>query len=185
MKKIEIQLEGTGEGILMHSAQNMVHQSITKNPTKQYDVKEDAEAVTYRTQKGELFIPSRCLKACILNASSWYKFGKKSAKPIIAGCTRIEPSEIILLDNKNKPLKEYVIDSRPVVIQKSRIIRSRPLIKQWKLKFDIVYNDDMIPNTSIIEHILEEAGQRIGILDNRPQKYGENGTFKIIKFLPR
>lgn len=185
MKKIEIELEGTGEGILMHSAQNMVKKDITKNPTKQYDIKKDAEEVAYRTDKGELYIPSRCLKACILNAASWSKFGKLSAKPIIAGCTRIEPTEILLRDLKGKVLKDYTIDTRPVVIQRARIIRARPLIKQWKIKFEIIYNEQMIANPQIISKIVEEAGQRIGLLDNRPQKYGENGTFKVNKFLPK
>ena len=187
MKKIEVELEGTGEGLLMHSAQNMVQKDITKNPTRQYDIKKDAEEVAYRNSNGELYIPSRCLKACILNASSWYKFGKKSAKPIIAGCTRILPfsgDEIVLTDLKNKVLKEYKVDTRPVIIQRARIIRARPLIKDWKIKFYIMYNEQMIGNTQIIQQILEEAGQRIGLLDNRPQRYGENGTFKLNKFLP-
>lgn len=125
------------------------------------------------------------MKACILNASSWYKFGKKSAKPIIAGCTRIEPYEISLTDAKDKKLKKYEIDLRPVVVQRSRIIRARPRLDEWRLKFSVIYNDEMIGDTNIIRSIVEEAGQRIGLLDNRPQKYGENGTFKIIDFRER
>jgi len=182
MKIIKVEIEGTGEGILMHSAQGMVQQSATKNPAKQYDPVKDAEKVAYRNDKKELIIPSRCLKACILNASSWYKFGKKSAKPIIAGCTQINPTELVLIDKKGKALKKYDVDTRPVVVQRARIIRARPLIKDWKLKFEIIYNEDMIGDPAIIKHIIEEAGQRIGLLDNRPQKYGENGTFKLVTF---
>lgn len=184
MKKIKIVLKGTGEGLLMHSAQNMEKQAVTKNPTKTYDDKEDAEKVAYRNQKGELYIPSRCMKAAVLNAASWFKFGKKSAKPIIAGCTRIEPAEIILKDGKGKALKEYIIDRRPVVIQKSRIIRARPLIKDWQVEFELLYNDQLIGDVGVIQKVIEESGQRIGLLDNRPQKYGENGTFDLVKFLP-
>jgi len=184
MKKIEIELKGTGEGLLMHSAGGMVVQTVKKNPAKQYDPKEDAEKVAYRNEDGNLMIPSRCIKAAILNAASWTKFGKKSAKPIIAGCTRISPSEIELIDHKNKPIKDYKIDLRPVVVQRARIMRARPLIKEWKLRFDIIYNDVLVSDTEIIRNILEEAGQRVGLLDNRPQTYGENGTFEVTKFLP-
>lgn len=181
MKKIEIEIEGTSP-LLMHSCENMMQQTATKNPAKNYNPEDDAEKVAYRNKKKELIVPSRCLKAAILNAASWYKFGKKSAKPIIAGCTRIEPYDINLTDEKGKMVKDYKIDMRPVVVQRSRIIRARPRLDEWKLKFYIIYNDDMIGDTSIIRSIVEEAGQRIGILDNRPQKYGENGTFKVTSF---
>lgn len=181
MKKIKIEIEGTSP-LLMNSCENLMRPTAKKNPTQNYDNKYEAEKVTYRNNKKELIVPSRCLKACLLNASSWYKFGRKSAKQIIAGCTRIEPYELLLLDNKNKNLKKYDIDLRPVVIQKARIIRARPKLNFWRLKFDIIYNDDMIGDVEIIRSILEESGKRIGLLDNRPQKYGENGTFKIISF---
>jgi len=185
-KKINVVLEGEGEGLLMHSAQAMVDEpTAKKNPAKQYDQKEEAEKVAYRNKEGFLVIPSRCIKAALLNAASWYKFGKKSAKPILAGGTRIEPAQVVLTDKKGKKLKDYEIDLRPVVVQRARIIRARPLIQNWKLSFDIIYNADMIIDTGIISQILEEAGQRVGLLDNRPQKYGENGLFKVVKFLPK
>lgn len=185
MKEIEIEIEGTGEGLLMHSTKAMTSPTATKNPARTYDPKKDAEKASYRNKKGELIVPSRCLKASILNSASWYKFGRKSAKQIIAGCTRIEPSEVVLLDKKGKALKNYEIDVRPVVIQKSRIMRARPLINEWKLRFKIIYNEKLINDTKIIYQIIEEAGQRIGLLDNRPQRYGENGTFKVNKFVPK
>lgn len=186
MKKIEIEIRGNGEGLLMHSAANMEAQTMKKNPAKQYDPKKDAENVAYRNKKGQLIVPSRCLKAAILNGAAWHKFGKNSAKPIIAGCTRIEPTELVLLDEKGKPITKYEIDRRPVVIQRSRIIRSRPLIKKWKIKFDLIYNEDVIGDPMVIHKILEEAGLRVGILDNRPHgSYGENGTFDVTKFLPK
>lgn len=184
MKKIKVEIEGTGAGILMHSAEAMEQESAKKNPTKQYDNVKEAEAVAYRNKDGNLYIPSRCVKACILNGCSWYKFGKKSAKPIIAGCTRVEPGKVVLKDKRNKPIKKYEIDLRPVVVQRARIMRARPLIENWKAEFEIVYDERMILQTDIIRSVLEEAGQRIGLLDNRPQKYGENGTFKVNKFLP-
>jgi hypothetical protein len=182
MKKIQVVLEGTGEGLLMHSAQGMVMEKAKKNPAKNYDPEEDAEKVAYRNKEGQLMIPARCVKAAMLNAASWYKFGKKSAKPILAGCTRIEPFELVLTDLKGKALKNYEIDLRPVVVQRARIIRARPKIKEWQLSFDIMYNEELIGTPELIKQILEESGQRIGLLDNRPQKYGENGTFKVVKF---
>lgn len=182
MKKIMVEIEGTAP-LLMHSAINMVEQTATRNPAKQYDFKAEAENVTYRTKEGYLCVPSRCIKSSLLNAASWYKFGKTSAKPILAGCTKLEPYEVPLLDIKGKIVKDYEIDRRPVVIQRQRIIRSRPKITDWKLKFEIIYNEEMIVDVNVIKKIIEEAGQRVGLLDNRPQRYGENGTFKLNKFV--
>lgn len=186
MKDINVEIQSTGEGLLMHSAQAMAQQSTKKNPAKQYDPKEDAEKVAYRNDKGELYVPARCIKATILNAAAWLKIGKKSLKPIIAGCTVISPTQVLLRDSKGKAIKEYEIDLRPVVVQRARIMRARPLIKQWRMKFKITYNDSIIGSeiAQKLQQVLEDAGQRIGLLDNRPQKYGENGTFQVLKFLP-
>jgi len=182
-KKIEVVLKGVGEGLLQHSASAMLDEPKAKsNPTKHYDKVEEAEKVCYRNAEGFLYVPSRCLKACILNGASWYKVGKKSAKPIIAGGMLIEPVELLLLDAKGKKIKDYEIDSRSVVVQRSRIVRHRPIIKEWTLKFDIVYNETILPDISLVEEILGEAGMRIGLLDNRPQKYGDNGMFDVVSF---
>jgi hypothetical protein len=182
MKTIDVEIEGITP-LLMHSTQGMMNvESIKKNPAKQYDAKKDAEIASYRNKKGELIVPSRCLKASILGASSWYKVGKNSMKPIIAGCTRIEPEEIVLTDKKGKILKDYEIDLRPVVIGQARVIRARPKIVDWKLSFKIIFNETLLPNAEVIEKIIEEAGMRCGLLDFRPQKYGDCGVFKVTKF---
>ena len=141
-RKVEVEIEGTSP-LLMHSAEGMTGNPVKKNPAQQYNAVEDAEKVAYRNKSGELFIPARCIKACIVNGSSWYKIGKKSAKPIIAGCTRIEPYDVGL------GTKKYEVDLRPVVIQKSRIMRARPRLDSWKVKFDIVYNSNIIPEQSL------------------------------------
>lgn len=123
----------------------------------------------------------------MLNASTWYKVkGRQSLKPYLAAGARIEPSEVELLDKKGKPLKTYEVDRRPVNIQRQRIIRSRPLIKDWKVEFEISYNPELLPDPMSTIHLpLVEAGERVGVLDNRPHKsFGENGTFIVEKFLP-
>jgi hypothetical protein len=185
-KEIDVTIEGIGEGLLMHSPTGMLDEPTTKkNPAKQYDAEKDAEAVTYRNKQGNLYIPSRAVKGCILNASGWYKFGKRSAKPILAGGIRIEPSDVELIDKKGKVITKYEIDRRTVVIQRQRIVRARPLIREWRAKFKIIYDPTLIQETEIIHEILKESGKRIGLLDNRPQKYGDNGLFVVEKFLPK
>ena len=45
-----------------------------------------------------------------------------------------------------------------------------------------VYSENLIGDPEIIKTVLQEAGQRIGIMDFRPQKSGMYGCFKITKF---
>ena len=142
MKTIKVELTGISP-LLMHSAEGMlIDKSIKKNPAKQYDKKVEAEKVVYRNKKTKkLFIPSRCMKACIINASAWFKFGKKSAKPIIAGCVFIEPFELDLGTTK------YEIDLRPVVVMRARIIRARPnLTKPERTLPNLKYLKISLPN---------------------------------------
>jgi len=132
-----------------------------------------------------ILCPAYCLKACFINAASWFKIGKQGMKPLIAGCTKIEPYDLVLTNGTSKALKKYEIDLRPVVVQRARIMRARPRLDNWTLNFEIVYNEQIFSTTDSLEKmkmILEEAGQRIGLLDNRPQKYGDNGCFKVTKW---
>lgn len=181
MKVIEVELEGTSP-ILQHSALYMVEeQNKVKKSTKQYDNKVEAEKVCYRNSKKELFVPSIALKGCMINGAAWFKFGKRGAKGIIAGACRIEQRELILLDKKGKPITKYEIDLRPVNVMDKRIIRARPRIDEWTLRFNLIYNEAIV-EVDTLKAIMEESGQRVGLLDNRPQKFGENGTFVIKKF---
>jgi hypothetical protein len=78
-------------------------------------------------------------------------------------------------------IKKYEIDLRPVVVQKARIIRARPRIDKWKAKFDLIYNEEVFTGEGLdlLERIVTEAGIRCGLLDNRPERGGENGTFIV------
>ncbi len=94
-------------------------------------------------------------------------------------------SEIKKIDNYKEislGTNKYVIDTRPVVIQRARVLKSRAKLEKWKISFTIVYSEQLIADPQIIKTVLEEAGQRIGIMDFRPQKAGMFGCFNVIKF---
>jgi hypothetical protein len=177
MRQITVQLTGASP-LLMHSislqTMEQMMKKVKKGGTGSIPSPEDeAEQGAYRMKSGELCIPARCIKACLVNASTWYKMGKKSAKQFIAGSVTIEPYEVGL------GTKKYEIDLRTVVIQgKSRIVRARPRLDNWSVTFNIIYNDKVM-ESEIIKQIMEEAGYRIGLLDNRPQRGGECGCFKV------
>ncbi len=49
------------------------------------------------------------------------------------------------------------------------------LFRKGKLEID----SSMLPDARPVIENLEDAGRRIGLLDFRPQKLGEFGTFKV------
>lgn len=178
MKRIEVEIEGESP-LLMHAMGIESQKQLSKKTRRVTEIptpEEEAENGAYRTKTGELCIPTRCVKAMLVNAASWYKMGKISMRQLIAGGVLIEPHEIGL------GTKKYEIDLRPAVVQKSRVMRARPCLPKWKAKFTIIYNDEWIKEHEVLKKILAEAGVRIGILDNRPQKGGENGTFRITQW---
>lgn len=190
MKRVKVQIKGNGKGLLMNNPLHMIESIRTdlkpskgRRETEILSPEDDAKRLAYWTKnkkgKQELYVPSEAIFRSLINASSFYKIKKKSAKTSIAGAVRIEPDKIGLGTDK------YDVDIRTVVIQKARVVKGRANIKQWNLEFDLVYNDKMIPDPSIIREILEEAGERMGILDFRPQKGGQFGTFEVTKWLPQ
>ena len=71
---------------------------------------------------------------------------------------------------------------RTVVIQRSRVVKARPVLPSWKLKFELDIDTSSIADTNIVKENLEDAGFRVGILDFRPQRLGEFGMFKVTKW---
>ena len=181
MKRIECEITGLPPGILMNSPKGMLlEQESSSLKTKKRDQVVEAEKVAYRKKSGELYIPAEAIKGCMMDASSFIKMGKFAAKPIIAGSVRIEPDEVGL------GTKTYDIDIRTVVIQRrDRVPKARPKLDKWKVKFDIVYDEEMIGDPNVLRKILEDGGKRVGILDFRPKKSGSFGTFTVTKFIPK
>lgn len=178
MKTINIEIEGTSPLLMnRYNVEAELERQKGKRITKTYDSKEEAEKSAYWSKdKKNLIIPAMCLYASLLNASSFHKINRRSAKSILAGSIRILPDEISL------GTSTYEIDVRPVVIQRARVLKSRAILSKWKASFEIAYNEKLIGDPEIIRTVLEEAGMRIGLMDFRPNKGGYYGCFKITKF---
>lgn len=178
MKTINIEIEGTSPLLMnRYNIEAELERQKGKRVTKTYDNKEEAHKSAYFTKDGKsLMIPAINIYASLLNASSFHKINRRSAKSILAGSLRVLPEEVSL------GTKKYEIDLRPVVIQRARVLKARARLDKWKTSFQIVFNEKLISDPVIIRTVLEEAGLRIGLMDYRPQKSGYYGTFKIKKF---
>jgi hypothetical protein len=161
--------------------------SIKKAGEEYGSVAEQAAKTAYWTQDGKsLCIPAEVLMGSILNSGRSFmvkQSGKSRASSIssfLAGAIKIEPFEVPL------GTKDYEADVRGVVIatgmKRNRIARVRAKVPIWKAKFEILYNKTLLQNPQILQDVLVDAGQRIGIMDFRPERKGAFGCYKVTKF---
>lgn len=61
-------------------------------------------------------------------------------------------------------------DRRSAKIQKNTVQRTRPIFRNWKLRFKVHHLPDVVDDSAVREAV-EVAGRLIGLSDNRP-KYG-------------
>jgi len=132
---------------------------------KEYDPKVDAEKALYKDKDGNIVVPSFCLLSCLRESAKNFQVpgkGKKTFKNFIYAGIQIEPVEIPLITEDS-----YEIDLKPVVVNRSRIIRARPRFDEWTLEFMIEITDPIISPENL-KQILKDAGKYNGLLDFRP-----------------
>ena len=175
MKRIRLKIKGTSP-LLMHRYPLEEDNGKAKKKGQEYDPKEDAEKALYKDEKGA-YVPGVMLKACFREAGKNFKNGKSSYKDTVLSSVFVEEQKIYLKDKKTYD----EIDRRAVVVQRNRVVRSRPKFNNWEIETTLRYNDDRITEDKI-RQIVEEAGITKGLGDYRPAKGGEFGTFEIDTF---
>lgn len=135
---------------------------------------------------GMIVQPSCHFEGSMIKAASGFKVsGKrgKTYKDLFQANVVVDPIDI----PHNIPVPEELdcdadkvlyLDMRPVIIQRSRVVRLRPTFKPgWELSFAINVLDDEIP-FQMANDILVQAGKAVGIGDYRPRF----GRFMVTKF---
>ena len=138
-----------------------------------YNDKEEAQKRLYLVGK-KVCQPANHIESAMIKSAVNIKFagqGKKTYKDAFKGGIFISPA---MIPHKTQ---KWVIDRQPVVIQRSRIMRSRPRLDEWELSFKIDVIDDRI-GEEVVKEVLTYAGLYVGIGDMRPRY----GRFKIKSF---
>jgi len=177
MKTIKVEIQGITP-LLMHRFPNAGADEPSKRRTGVLDWKQEAETGIYKTPEGTIYHPAEHLEKAIQNAARSFKIpGKRGAtySKLVGATLEVWPDAI------PHKIQDYKIDSRPVVVQKARIMRHRPRFDKWELEFSIRLLDDQLP-VSVIKEILDQAGLYVGIGDYRPQRGGKFGKFMVTKF---
>jgi len=118
-----------------------------------------------------LYIPADNIEATLRNAGKAFKLGEAIKR--FVNVSEIE----IPFDFGDKKLireiwKDYRYrDVRSMVVNKKRIMRTRPRFDRWGIQFSLVYDETKI-NIQDIVTVIEFAGEYTGLCDSRP-KYGK------------
>lgn len=160
-----------------------VVQSMKKSSKKDYGTPRDqAEATAYSDpETKKIWIPTSWIKGAIQTISSDYKLpgSRKSVKSVSGGA--IIPCEEKAYFVEDYELSDVEVDSRPVVIQRARIMRHRARLENWSLKFNLEIDTSILKLESVHE-IVGDSGKRAGLGDYRPQKGGPFGRFQITEW---
>lgn len=183
MKTLRVTWKGITP-LIMHSCKcvNPLHpiaKELKKYTSKKNKTEEDLNIISdlewkagaYWDDEIGLYIPGENVEATIQNGAKANKKGKDIQKYV-----DVKDLYIPFNYGENLTLDELVSkyeyrDTRPMNVQRSKVIRTRPRFDQWNITFTLVYNEDKIDLDTIMNAI-EYAGQYVGLCDSRP-KYGK------------
>lgn len=137
-----------------------------------------AELKVHKTPEGAPCLPSTMLFACLVNAGSLIKVGRKQ---LSTKESSLVPAGIQIVEDHSLITPEaWEVDSRPVVnpSTKGRMMCHRPRFDKWAVTFTLVVDDEMF-GEDIIRELVDAAGKKIGLGDYRPQKRGLYGRFVV------
>ena len=170
-------------GLDTRSAPNVEKAAITKkrgsNRTEADDkrlAELDCLTALYLDGKGAPTIPEAALRAAIETGARKLKQGPQVREGLI-----VERVEEFVYDRNlgttAEQLCKTVAFTVPVVVQRSRILRTRAKFDEWGLIFSVEVDDELVDKDQLSAW-LDIAGRRIGLGDWRPEKSGHYGRFE-------
>jgi hypothetical protein len=138
----------------------------------------------YWNEEIGIYQPAIHIEGAMIKAATNFQIpGKrgKTYKDIFKSAVFVRP-DYIPFGMKGEPKKlleqgKFDVDLRPVVVQKSRVERARPMFRNWGLKLQIEIQDEQVPE-EVIKEVLDHAGKFCGIGDFRPRY----GRFQVVYF---
>lgn len=118
-----------------------------------------------------VYVPAENIEATIRNGAKANKKGKDIERYVSV------TDLMVPLDYGENLSKEELIndsryrDTRPMVVSRARVFRTRPRFNRWEITFNLTYNEEKI-DVETIKDAMEYAGDFVGLCDSRP-KYGK------------
>jgi len=185
---IEFRIEGISP-LLMHNGQlanplnPLVKQmkSLTGLRKKSDEVHIELSRLEFRaglyvSSDGQVEIPSEVLESSIIEGAKKSKLGKQFKSSIcINDSSPLDYGENLSVDELWERHEEFA-DVRPVKVGQSRVMRTRPIFRDWRLSFRVDYNPELV-NPEQIVLAVQDAGSQVGLCDYRPKF----GRFQIVE----
>jgi hypothetical protein len=188
MKKLTIEIQGVSP-LMMHNGQMANPLStfakqmasltgIRKKQAEHHEKISKLEFVgaLYTNEKGEIIVPADCLEATFINGAKKHKLGMQAKSGML-----VEEDSVLEYVGPKDPEELYnnkkFVDIRAAVVNgKARIMRTRPIFPEWKLKTTILYDSDLLSEEEVLR-IVNTSGQQVGLLEYRPRY----GRFTVVK----
>lgn len=143
------------------------------------DFEKEALKKLYIDSDGRLYQPATHIERALIEAGKKLKVkgqGKATYSKLFGSMVSVVEFEILHM----KP--EWEIHKSLVVIPstKGRVMRYRPMLKDWVLQFTLEADDEIAADA--LKESLEIAGKYVGIGDWRPEKKGKFGKFQVTSF---
>lgn len=189
MKSVTVVVKGLSP-VLMHrytAEAEAATQAKTRTVNiKTEDPREVAERSAYRDESGGLVLPTTMFVAAIRDAGNNHKQkGSRRSLKYVIGAAVFGPEEFAKLvdPETGKQLKQIEVDTRRVVIRATggAVPRTRARVNSWGAVFQLEIAEDVL-DLDTVRQLLGEAGQRQGVGDFRPGKFGPFGRFSIVKW---
>jgi hypothetical protein len=180
-EKTEYLIEGVAP-LLMHNGQladplNPMSKELKRVSGKKKKTEDDYAEMSriewyaglYLNAEGQVVVPGEALERMLIDAAKKSRLGREFTSAIIVdGAWPLiyeGPKELAAMFASGK-----FTDRRSVKVSTSRVMRTRPIFRTWKLKFEVNFLKKVIDQRQLDEAI-SIAGQLIGLGDYRP-RYG-------------
>ena len=189
MKTIHVKMNGVSP-ILMNNPQgvNPLHPLViekkmyTSLPSKKkteevYAIISDLEWLigVYWEDNTGLYISNEMIMGTLVDGAKMNRNGSAVLKAVQV-IDSIVPLNIGEVQNFDKMKTDIRFrDVRSVVVQRSRVTKTRPRFNTWRCEFDMIY-DETVVDLATIALAFENAGKYCGVFDNRKHGYGRYTT---------
>lgn len=182
MKKVKIRIEGVGP-LLMHNGKLAdptvpVAKEMKEVSSKRKKTDSDFENLKWLEFKGGLYfdekagpyIPDTWIEKNVRDGATANKLGKA----VLSGVVCSSPINPLEYEGPRTIAEMYkdsqFVDTRGVVVKQNRIMRTRPIFREWACSFELQIVPEII-SVSSVEIAIDRAGLIVGLGDYRP-KFG-------------
>ena len=180
MDIIKITIKGTTP-IVMHSERlanpfNPMTKMIKAITSKKKKTEEDLMELArieflgglYYNETDGVHVPGYNVLATVIGGGKICKLGTSVKRSVLIA----EDAVPVIYEGPKDPESLYAdpnfIDVRGVKVGTSKVMRCRPIFKQWALKFTALYDEESIQRDEVIRCV-SDAGAMVGLGDYRPR----------------